>query len=246
MVWRDFFYFSKGERQALIVLLCLITATGAVLFLTRQPASAPETAAVSPVTQPEDTAAQSVAPPAQTSARSQAAPRAATKPRTAAKPRERETVSERMDRMASLNRRPRTEKLSAGMTLEMNAADTTALKKVPGIGSAFASRIVKYRNLLGGYHSVTQLREVYGIDEEKYAALSPWFTVDASQLRKLSVNTLPADSLRRHPYINYRQARAIERLRKQKKQLSGWENLQLLEEFTEEDGQRILPYLSFE
>ncbi|MDR2763431.1 MAG: helix-hairpin-helix domain-containing protein [Tannerella sp.] len=242
MEWRDFFYFSKGERQALVVLLVLIIITGMILILRQPPASTPEEEVTSPVASESpapDTSAQAVSTlPEKPSARQQVEPRTTTK--------RRESISERTQRMTSLNRPQRTEKFKPGTTLEINAADTTTLKKIPGIGSAFASRIVKYRNLLGGFHSVTQLREVYGIDEDKYAALSPWFTVETSHVRKLPVNSLPMDSLRKHPYISYRQARAIERLRRQKKQLSGWENLQLLDEFTENDKLRILPYLSFE
>ncbi|MDR1455890.1 MAG: helix-hairpin-helix domain-containing protein [Tannerella sp.] len=243
MEWRDFFYFSRGERQALAVLLVLIVITGMILILRQQPDSVPEGEAVSPVAAqspaPETPAPAVPAVPEKPSARRQTEPR-----RTTAKPRE--SVSGRVQRMTSLDRPPRAEKFKPGTTLEINAADTTALKKVPGIGSAFAGRIIKYRNLLGGFHSIAQLKDVYGIDEEKYAALSPWFTVDVSYVRKLPVNSLPMDSLRKHPYINYRQARAIERLRRQKKQLSGWENLQLLDDFTENDRLRMLPYLSFE
>ncbi|MDR1337324.1 MAG: helix-hairpin-helix domain-containing protein [Tannerella sp.] len=242
MAWRDFLYLSRGERQALAVLLGMIVITGLLLILRLPPASVPDEEAASPVASQSstpDTPAQAVPiTPEKPSARQQV------EPRTAAK--RRESVSERVQRMTSRNRPRYTEKFEPGTTLEINTADTAALKKVPGIGSAFAARIVKYRNLLGGYHTVTQLREVYGIDEDRYAALSPWFTVEASHVRKLSVNSLPMDSLRKHPYISYRQARAIERLRRQKKQLSGWENLQLLEEFTEDDQRRILPYLSFE
>jgi competence ComEA-like helix-hairpin-helix protein len=242
MAWRDFFYFSKGERQALVVLLALIVITGLLLILRLPPASVPDEEVAAPVASQSptpDTSAQTVpVTPEKTSARQQVAPRTAAK--------QRESVPERVQRMTSRDRPRYTEKFEPGTTLEINTADTTILKKVPGIGSAFAARIVKYRNLLGGFYTVTQLREVYGIDEDKYAALSPWFTVDASHVQKLPVNLLPMDSLRKHPYINYRQARAIERLRRQKKQLSGWENLQLLDEFTEDDQRRILPYLSFE
>ena len=105
---------------------------------------------------------------------------------------------------------------------------------------------MKYRNLLGGFYAVSQLREVYGIDEERYQALAPWFVADTAYLQKLKVNELPAKLLRKHPYINYHQAKVIEQLRKQKGKLSGWENLRLLEEFTEADRQRLTPYLSFE
>lgn len=140
----------------------------------------------------------------------------------------------------------RTEKFPEGTLVELNTADTTTLKKVPGIGSTFARRIVKYRELLGGFYTVGQLAEVYGIDEERYAALAPWFITDTLYIRKLDINTLPAADLRRHPYLDYRQAKVIEQLRKQKSRLSGWENLQLIEEFTDMDRKRLRPYLSFQ
>jgi len=104
---------------------------------------------------------------------------------------------------------------------------------------------VKYRELLGGFYDVSQLAEVYGIDEERYQALAPWFIADTLHIRRLEVNALPAAVLRKHPYLDYRQAKAIEQLRKQKSRLSGWENLQLIEEFTDTDKKRLTPYLSF-
>jgi DNA uptake protein ComE-like DNA-binding protein len=247
MAWRDFFYFSREERRAFIVLLSLIVIAGILLIL-KDFRSPPESAEVTP--------ADSVVVAPQTSAHTQPSspsPSEKAPPKTSpnytrktGKPSE--SVSERVNRLTSSSRPsyPRTEKLDAGVVVELNAADTTILKKVPGIGSSFASRIIKYRELLGGYYDVNQLSEVYGIDEEKYNALAPWFTADASLIRKLPVNMLPQDSLRRHPYLDYRQAKAIEQLRRQKKSLSGWENLQLLSEFTDNDKKRLLPYLSFE
>lgn len=110
----------------------------------------------------------------------------------------------------------RTEKYAPGTLVELNTADTTILKKVPGIGSTFARRIIKYRELLGGFYDVSQLAEVYGIDEERYQALAPWFIADTLHIRRLEVNALSAATLRKHPYLDYRQAKAIEQLRKQK------------------------------
>jgi DNA uptake protein ComE-like DNA-binding protein len=241
MSWRDFFYFSKGERRALVLMLSLIIIGGIILILVKSPSPEPERnvpPATSQTGVPDTSVQASPLQPETPPGRQQTASRTAAKPA--------ETVSDRVKRLTALSHPRRTEKLTAGTTLEINSADTTDLKKVPGIGSAFAGRIIKYRNLLGGYYSVTQLKEVYGIDEEKYGELAPWFTVDTSFIRRLSVNMLPQDSLRKHPYINYRQAKAMEQLRKQKKGLSGWENLQLLNEFTENDKLRMLPYLSFE
>ena len=138
------------------------------------------------------------------------------------------------------------EKFPAGPLVELNAADTATLKKVPGIGSVFAGRIVKYRSLLGGFYSVAQLREVYGIDEERYHSLQNWFYADSSLVTKLPVNRLSSGELARHPYLDYKQARALRQLRNRKGRIGGWEHLRLLEEFTEADRRRLAAYLSFQ
>lgn len=87
---------------------------------------------------------------------------------------------------------PKAEKWPQGTVVELNSADTTALKMVPGIGSVFAKRIIKYRDLLGGFYSVEQLGEVYGIDEDRYEAMKSWFSVDPSVISHLFVNQLSA------------------------------------------------------
>ena len=141
---------------------------------------------------------------------------------------------------------PKVEKWPLGTVVELNSADTTALKKVPGIGSVFAKRIIKYRELLGGFYSVEQLGEVYGIDEERYKSMKSWFSADLSAISQLPVNQLSAKELASHPYVSYKQARVIERQVRKKGKLQGWENLALLEEFTEYDRERLRHYFSFQ
>ena len=99
-------------------------------------------------------------------------------------------------------------KLKPGATIDLNSADTTLLKRVPGIGSSFARRIVKYRDLLGGYYVVEQLQEVYGMDRERYDAIHPYFTVGTA-VRPL---TLTIDSISYHPYLSWRHKRTLRRL----------------------------------
>lgn len=227
MNWQDLFYFSKGERRAFGVLLCLICISWTSLFL---PDEKPKPVAV------ETNPSQPV---------NQLASNTDTLQGSSPYP----TVKKfyPIGHSALPNRvAQQTNKFPAGTVVELNTADSLILKKVPGIGPAFARRIVKYRDLLGGFYTVRQLAEVYGIDEERYAALSPWFRVDTTQIRKLHVNQETASTLRKHPYISYQQARTLEQLQKQKSRLSGWENLLLIEEFTDSDKQRLLPYLSFQ
>ena len=264
MSWRDFLYFSKGERRGLIVVLCLITIAGIMIILSNKQTSVSDSEmqhisaddvreqSNKPLNQQTSTNSYSQQSSSsiskknpETATSSDASSSADTKNSSENK---KESVSERVQRLTSLSKPSysRIEKFKEGTVVELNTADTTILKKVPGIGSAFAKRIVGYRNLLGGYYSVTQLSEVYGIDEEKYNSLVTWFSADPSFISALAVNNLSQDSLRRHPYINYNQAKIISQLRKQKGKLNGWENLQLLEEFGEEDKIRLQHYLSFE
>ena len=279
MSWRDFLYFSKGERSGLIVLLCLITIAGILIILSNKQASVNDSLSRKSTGEVIEQSLEASENQSSTNNSSQAkglnenkksgdanvsknVP-AATKKNNGAilesaapssteekndSENKKESVSERVQRLTSYSRPSysRVEKFSEGTVVELNTADTTILKKVPGIGSSFAKRIVGYRNLLGGYYSVTQLSEVYGVDDEKYKALAPWFIADPSYISTLEINTLPQDSLRRHPYINYNQAKIISQLRKQKGKLTGWENLQLLDEFAEEDKIRLQHYLSFE
>ena len=250
MSWRDFFYFSTGERRALALLLCLITIAGIFLIwgdtlYNRQQAEADAAAEAYPDAPSNNEATDRAA---------YATPPADSRPRQSARPPYRRPASQRSESMGERVRRltdrrphyPRREKLAPGQTIELNTADTTTLQKVPGIGPYYARRIVKFRALLGGFAHVEQLGEVYGIDAEKYAELAPWFTVDARRIHRMAINRLPEDSLRRHPYINYAQARVIVRQRRRNGPIGRWEDLALLEEFSTTDRGRLEPYLSFE
>ncbi|MDR2475994.1 MAG: helix-hairpin-helix domain-containing protein [Bacteroidales bacterium] len=139
----------------------------------------------------------------------------------------------------------RQEKYPQGTSVELNRSDTTELKKIPGIGSAFARRITSYRDRLGGFYSVEQLSEVWGITPEMYAQLSGWFTVDASLIKKLSVNQLTLEELRKHPYINYYRAKAFIDMRMKKGKLYSLDEFSLLDEFPEKEIRRLEHYLDF-
>lgn len=247
MSWRDFFYFSIGERRGLILLLCLIAIAGILLIwgdtLYNKTQAEADAATEAYADEPSDNEAADRAayarPPSDSHPRRSAYRRPSSHPG--------ESMGERVKRLTDQRPHyPRREKLAPGQTIELNAADTVALQKVPGIGPYYARRIVKFRALLGGFARVEQLREVYGIDAEKYAELAPWFTVNARLIRRLAINRMPEDSLRRHPYINYAQAKIIVRLRHRNSPISGWSELSLLEEFSDADRNRLEPYLSFE
>lgn len=131
-------------------------------------------------------------------------------------------------------------KLKPGATIDLNTADTTLLKRVPSIGSSFARRIVKYRDLLGGYYVVEQLQEVYGMDRERYDAIYPYFTVGTA-VRPL---TLTIDSISYHPYLSWRHKRTLRRLLEAEEPLD-WSHLMATGDFTRDDSLRLAPYMPF-
>ena len=90
-------------------------------------------------------------------------------------------------------------KLRANEHIEINGADTTLLMKIPGIGSYYASRIVRYRERLGGFASAQQLEEIDGLPESTIA----YIKIDNQQIRKLNLNKLTLNQLKKHPYLNF-------------------------------------------
>ncbi len=94
--------------------------------------------------------------------------------------------------------------------VDLNLADSAAFDALPGIGGWFAVRMMEHRKLLGGYSYKEQLMDIYRFDEEKFRKLEDLVEVGREGMTPYPLWTLPADSLRKHPYIgNYETARAI-------------------------------------
>lgn len=141
----------------------------------------------------------------------------------------------------SLHHLGRVAKLSVGERLDLNSADTTALKRVPGIGSYYASRIVSYGNSLGGYVSVNQLDEIDGFPPEAKA----FFTINNAHPRPLHINRLSLQQLRRHPYLNFYQARDIIDYRKMHGAIHQLDELASSPNFPAEVIERLRPYVAY-
>jgi len=97
--------------------------------------------------------------------------------------------------------------------IELNSADTLSLQSLFGIGPSYARRILKYRELLGGYFDVGQLLEVYGMDSARFLGFSNSIYVDSSTIRPLNINIADFRTLLRHPYISYEMVKAAVQLR---------------------------------
>lgn len=133
-------------------------------------------------------------------------------------------------------------KYPVGTVLSANLADTTELKKIPGVGSAIARMIVGYRKQLGGFYRIEQLEEIH----LRVDVLRPWLSVKSDETERINLNKVSIERLKAHPYFNFYQAKVIVEYRAKRGAWKSLNQLKLFEEFTPQDLERIAPYVCFE
>ena len=127
-------------------------------------------------------------------------------------------------------------------SLQLNSMDSVDFEKLPVFGPVLSSRTVKFRTALGGFIYVSQLKEVYGIDEEAFDKIKSWFDPSLSPVSKLCADSASWTTLKRHPYIGFEGARMIERYRKHHK-LDAIEDLSLMPQMDDSLWGVWSPYL---
>jgi competence protein ComEA len=128
-------------------------------------------------------------------------------------------------------------------SVELNTVDSAGLDALRGIGPVFAMRIIRFRDLLGGYATREQLLEVYGLDTTLYQMLLPFVKVDPGQIKRIDINQCPLPALRRHPYIGYYIAKAIADYRVRHLKFRSVDEVSLLPGMTPEKFKQLSPYL---
>jgi len=130
------------------------------------------------------------------------------------------------------------------IAVNVNADDTTAFIALPGIGSKLAYRITNFRDKLGGFYSVEQIKETYGLADSTFQKIKPYLNVNADAVKKININTATKEELKIHPYIKWNLANAIVEYRTQHgsyKNLQELKNIVLIDEAT---FGKIVPYLA--
>jgi competence protein ComEA len=93
--------------------------------------------------------------------------------------------------------------------VDINSADSAELEALPWIGEKLAGRIIRFREGCGGLYAIDQLAGIYGLSDTVFLHFRPYLRLGKKELRGLRINVWNADSLSTHPYIQYRQAKAI-------------------------------------
>lgn len=131
------------------------------------------------------------------------------------------------------------------LTIEINSADSFSFQVLPGIGPAFAARIVRFRERLGGFHHPLQLLQVYGMDTNRFNGFAGQLEVDTSLIRRIQVNLADYEELRQHPLIGNKLAGVIVRYREHHGPFEGITDLERIQVVNENFLRNIAPYLEF-
>lgn len=125
---------------------------------------------------------------------------------------------------------------------DINKADTSQLIQINGIGSVLAKRIIKYRDLLGGFLYFDQIQQTYGIKPEVLNELAKNVFI-GTEIKKIKINQL---TNQKHPYLNYNQIRIINAYKKQHGDFKTLDDLKEIKILDENTISKIGPYLDFE
>ncbi|MFN8134019.1 MAG: helix-hairpin-helix domain-containing protein [Bacteroidales bacterium] len=107
------------------------------------------------------------------------------------------------------DKKPEVKEVKKRLMVDLNTADSVTLLSLYGIGPSFAKRIIKYRNLLGGFYTKSQLLEVYGFDQDRLDKIADNCDANPTGIKRINLNTVRTDELKKHPYLDYYTAKAI-------------------------------------
>jgi len=140
---------------------------------------------------------------------------------------------------------PSTATYTPDRPLNLNAVDSADLLPLPGIGPVYAGRMVRFRNLLGGFARKEQLMEVYGMDSVRAGRILPLIELDTSLIEKIGINHATFRELLRHPYLEYEDVRVLLQYREVNGSIHSASEIRIHGLLTDSVLTRISPYLDF-
>lgn len=130
--------------------------------------------------------------------------------------------------------------------INLNICDTADLISLPGIGPVLSVRIIKYRNLLGGYAAVNQLNEVYGLPPETFDLIKERVYADTTIISRIRINSAGYKEISKLPYFEKYEVQAILKYRELKGRIRGISELVDNKLIPSDKVPKIKPYLKFE
>lgn len=129
--------------------------------------------------------------------------------------------------------------------LDLNRCDTGDIVVVPLFGSKRAARLVEYRERLGGFYSLAQVREVFVLQDMDISHMEKYFYVNAGDVRKININTATYKEMVSHPYFDAYLTKTILHYREQHGAIHSLEELQQVTHAYPELMEKLKHYVVF-
>ena len=155
-----------------------------------------------------------------------------------------ETKNTTFKKDASAENQPAKTYASSYVIIDINSGDTTAFISLPGIGSKLAARIINFRDKLGGFYSVAQVGETFGLPDSVFQKIKQYLKLENTSIRKININTATVNEIKIHPYIRWSLANPIVAYRNEHGPFAKVEDIKKVMAVTEEVYIKIAPYLT--
>jgi len=126
---------------------------------------------------------------------------------------------------------------------DVNHSDSGEWSRLPGIGEKLASRIIHFRERLGGFYQIDQVAETYGLPDTTFQKIRPYLKIQSASLRQIDINTATREILASHPYIRWALARSIIEYRVQHGSFHSINELLQLAQMDASLFEKLKPYL---
>jgi len=130
--------------------------------------------------------------------------------------------------------------------VDINTATLEELRIIPGMGNGLVYRLLKYRERLGGFVNVDQVKEAYGMNDSSLVLMLPYFKLTSPIITKININTATDYDLGGHPYISKDVAKAIVLYRIQHGNYQSVEGIKRIVFIKEALFDKIAPYLTIQ
>ena len=128
--------------------------------------------------------------------------------------------------------------------IDINSADSIVLLGLPGIGAKLASRIIHFRDRLGGFYSIDQVKETYGLSDSTFERIRTVLVLGNKPLVRIDINQADAARLKQHPYFTWPMANALVQYRKEHGRFQKVDDLAGVSAILPDQLKRLIPYLS--
>ncbi len=128
--------------------------------------------------------------------------------------------------------------------VDINLADSASLTQLPGIGPRLSVRIINFRDKLGGFYSIDQVGETFGLPDSVFQKIKTYLVLNNKNLRQININSAGIEEFKLHPYIRYNLGNLIMQYRQQHGSFTAVSDIKKIMMVKEDIYDKVLPYLS--